>query len=91
MSTPDGGFWRRLWSWFSPTTANDPVCVAEVGNRVEAELMTGFLRSHGVNAQLSADDAGGTDPIYQMAFGVRVLVARGQADEARRLLANADR
>jgi putative signal transducing protein len=84
------GFWRRLWNRFAPTQSLGPVCVAEVGNRVEAEMMTGFLRTHGLNAHVSADDAGGTDPIYQVAFGVRVLVPSGQADEARRLLAEAN-
>lgn len=65
--------------------------MAEVKSRVEADLMVGYLRQHGVNAHLSADDAGGVEPIYQAAFGVRVLVASGHAEHARALLAKADR
>lgn len=84
------GFWTRLRERFIPTRSAGPVCVAEVGNRVEADMMVGFLRTHGINAHVSADDAGGTDPIYQMAFGVRVLVAAAQEQEARRLLAEAN-
>jgi hypothetical protein len=53
-------------------------------------MMTGFLRSHGIKARVSADDAGGTEPVYQAAFGVRVLVSQGHAKEARRLLAKAE-
>jgi hypothetical protein len=80
-----------MWDRFAPTPSLNPVCVVEVSNRVEAEMMTGFLRRNGINAHVSADDAGGVDPIFQVAFGVRVLVAPGQADEARKLLATADK
>ena len=44
------------------------------------------LRSHGLSAAVSADDAGGQDPQLQ---GVRVLVAPGDEAPARRLLADA--
>jgi hypothetical protein len=54
-------------------------------------MMTGFLRRNGINAHVSADDAGGVDPILQGAFGVRVLVASEHADEAQKLLASADK
>jgi hypothetical protein len=84
------GFWARLWDRFAPTPSLSPVCIAEVGNRIEADLMAGFLSSHGINAHVSADDAGGVDPIYQRAFGVRVLVPPGQAQQAQKLLAEAD-
>jgi hypothetical protein len=84
------GLWGRFGRALSLGRATGPVCVASVGNRVEADLMVGFLRSHGINAHLSADDAGGTDPIYQTAFGVRVLVAAAHASQARQLLEDAD-
>jgi hypothetical protein len=63
------------------------VSVAVVGSRVEAELAVGLLRSHGLKAGYSADDAGGQEPQLQIQ-GVRVLV--GSADEAlaRRILAD---
>jgi hypothetical protein len=65
------------------------VCVAVVGNRTEAELLAGMLRSHGLKAAVSADDAGGQYPQMQM-DGVRVLVAPSDEASARRLLAAAD-
>jgi hypothetical protein len=67
-----------------------PVCIAEVNSRVEADMMAGYLQQNGINAHVSTDDAGGVDPILQFAVGVRVLVAPGEVDEARRLLAEID-
>jgi hypothetical protein len=61
------------------------VSVAVVGSRVEAEMMVGMLRNHGVRAMVSADDVGATDPALA-AQGVRVLVAAENAAAARRLL-----
>ena len=65
------------------------VAVAVVTSRTEAELIVGLLRSHGVSAVVSADDAGGQYPQMQ-AEGVRVLVAPADEASARRLLAAAD-
>jgi hypothetical protein len=48
-----------------------------------------MLRSHGLKATVSADDAGGQYPQMQM-DGVRVLVALADESSARRLLAAAD-
>jgi predicted Fe-Mo cluster-binding NifX family protein len=62
------------------------VSVAVVTSRTEAELIAGMLRSHGVSAAVSADDAGGQYPQMQ-AKGVRVLVAPSDEASARRLLA----
>lgn len=62
------------------------VTVAVVGNRAEAELIVGMLRSNGVAAAVSADDAAGVEVALQ-AQGVRVLVAADDAAAARRLLA----
>ena len=66
-----------------------PVSVAVVDSRIEAELIVGLLRSHGLTAALSADDAGGQEPQLQLQ-GVRVLVAAADEASARRLLAVAD-
>jgi hypothetical protein len=63
--------------------------VAVVASRTEAELIVGLLRSHGLSAAVSADDAGGQYPQMQM-DGVRVLVAPADEASARRLLAAAD-
>jgi hypothetical protein len=65
------------------------VCVAIVGSRTEAELLAGVLRSHGLQAAVSADDAGGQYPQMQI-DGVRVLVAPSDEASARRLLAADD-
>jgi Putative prokaryotic signal transducing protein len=61
------------------------VTVAVVGSRVEAELVVGSLRSHGIHAMVSADDAGGVDLALQ-AQGVRVLVPEKDLAAARRIL-----
>ena len=49
------------------------VSVVVVTNRIEAELIVGLLRSHGLRAAVAADDAG-QEPQLQLQ-GVRVLVA----------------
>jgi hypothetical protein len=65
------------------------VSVAVVDSRIEAELIAGLLRSHGVRAAVVADDAGGQEPQLQQ-DGVRVLVARSDEATARQLLAATD-
>ena len=64
------------------------VTVAVVASRTEAELIAGLLRSNGLSADVSADDAAGLDPQLQLQ-GVRVLVASADETAARRLLAAA--
>jgi hypothetical protein len=61
------------------------VVAAVVGSRQEAELIVGMLKNHGVQAAVSADDAGGVDLALQ-AQGVRVLVPEADESKARRLL-----
>jgi len=63
------------------------VPVAVVPSRTEAELIVGMLRSNGLRAAVSADDAGGQDPQLQQVQGVRVLVAASDEASARQLLA----
>jgi hypothetical protein len=65
------------------------VTLTVVTSRTEAELITGLLRSNGLRAAVSADDAGGQDPQLQLE-GVRVLVAPSDEAEARRILAEAE-
>lgn len=67
--------------------ASVPVAVA--ASRVEAELLVGMLRTNGVRAVVSADDAGGLEPQLQLQ-GVRVLVPRSEEATARQLLAAGD-
>jgi hypothetical protein len=62
--------------------------LAVVPSRMEAELIVGMLRSHGVSAGYQADDAGGQEPQLQM-LGVRVFVAAADEAAAREILAAA--
>ena len=61
------------------------VTVAVVPSRTEAELIVGLLRSHGVRAGYTADDAGGTEPQLQL-DGVFVVVDAADEALARRLI-----
>jgi hypothetical protein len=65
------------------------VSVAVVDSRVEADLIVGLLSSHGLRADVVADDAGGQEPQLQLE-GVQVVVARRDEAEARRLLSTVD-
>jgi putative signal transducing protein len=77
--------------------SNDPsavdenawVPVAVVTSQAEAELIVGLLRSNGLRAVMSADDAGGQEPELQLQ-GVRVLVPRSDEAAARQLLATVE-
>jgi hypothetical protein len=62
--------------------------VAVVASRAEADVIAGVLISHGLNAAVSTDDAGGQ---YPALFGVRVLVAKSDETSAREVLASAER
>ena len=66
-----------------------PVTVAVVTSQFEAELIVGLLQSNGLDASVSADDAGGQEPQLQLQ-GVRVLVARSDEAAARQILAEAE-
>ena len=65
------------------------VSLVVVASRTEAELIVGMLRSNGLRAAVSADDAGGQEPQLQIQ-GVRVLVAPSDEAAARQLLAEAN-
>ena len=69
-----------------------PVTVALAGSRLEAELIVGLLRSHGVHAAAVTDDAGGQEPHGNLdavhVDGVHVLVSRSDEHTARELLAD---
>jgi hypothetical protein len=63
-----------------------PVAVAVAESKFEADLIVGLLQSNGLDAVVSADDAGGQEPQLQLQ-GVRVLVAATDAAAAREILA----
>ena len=65
-----------------------PITVAVVTSQFEAELIVGLLQANGLDAAVSADDAGGQEPQLQLQ-GVRVLVARADEAVARQILAEA--
>ena len=65
------------------------VTVAVVTSQFEAELIVGLLQSNGLDASVSADDAGGQEPQLQLQ-GVRVLVARSDEAAARQILAETE-
>ena len=65
---------------------SEPVCVAVVNTRAEAELIVGMLRSGGLRAATSAHDAGGQQPELHLQ-GVQVLVARADVAERHRHVA----
>jgi hypothetical protein len=65
------------------------VTLTVVTSRTEAELIAGLLRSNGLRAAVSADDAAGLDPQLQLE-GVRILVAPSDEAAARRILAAAE-
>jgi hypothetical protein len=70
-------------------TESAPVTVAVATSQFEAELIAGLLHSNGVDAAVSADDAGGQEPQLQLQ-GVRVLVAQSDEAAARQILAEAE-
>ncbi len=62
-----------------------PVSVAVVSSRMEADLIVGLLRSHGLRAAAVTDDAGGQEPQWQL-NGVRVLAPVADEQTALELL-----
>ena len=70
-------------------TESAPVTVAVATSQFEAELIAGLLHSSGLDAAVSADDAGGQEPQLQLQ-GVRVLVAQSDEAAARQILAETE-
>lgn len=67
----------------------EPVTIARFGYRHEAELAHGFLEDAGISAALFVDDAGGAEVGLAFVNRARILVARDDAEEARRVLRSA--
>jgi hypothetical protein len=63
--------------------------VAQVSSSFEAQVIVGLLKSNGIEATASSDDAGGQEPQWQLTQGVRVLVAAEDESEARQLIEQA--
>jgi len=62
------------------------VVLKTYSSRAEAELAQGILIANGIDALVSSDDAGGMQPWFQQALGVRLLVHHEQALRAAWLL-----
>ena len=62
---------------------------AIASSTVEAQLIAGMLEAHGIPATVSADDAGGQEPQWQLTDGVRVLVPAEDLAAAQELIAQA--
>jgi hypothetical protein len=63
------------------------VPVAAFGTRSEAEIVQGLLASAGIDASVSADDAGGAYP-FVLSGGAEVLVDEDDVEAASEVLAS---
>jgi hypothetical protein len=77
-------WFRRLLGLGPPGVRTDPAPVGYASSPFDAELMAGYLRSNGIKAAVSSDDAGGLYPGVMR--GVRVLVPRNEHGKARKLI-----
>jgi len=66
-------------------TQDDAVVLEKFYNRLEADMAAGLL---GIQAFVSADDAGGTYPPLQYLRGVRLIVFSEDEARAREILAD---
>src|SRR4051812_43210201 len=65
----------------------NPVLLKTFGSEIEAQAAASWLAASGIEARISADDAGGMIPVMQGQEGVRLMVAAERLQEARALLA----
>ena len=63
------------------------VPVATFGTRSEAEIVQGVLASAGIDASISADDAGGAYP-FVLSGGAQLLVDENDVEAATQVLAS---
>ena len=63
------------------------ITIGTFGTRTEAEIVQGLLASAGIDASISADDAGGAYP-FVPSGGAQVLVDESDATAASEILAN---
>ena len=69
-------------------TQDDAVVLEKFYNRLEADMAAGLLEAEGIQAFVSADDAGGTYPPLQYLRGVRLIVCSEDEARARDILAD---
>lgn len=64
----------------------DPVTVATFESRDEADIAVAALAAAGIGAMVVADDEGGLNPGFYADYGVRVVVAPGDDEDAAAVL-----
>ena len=62
------------------------VCVKKFLYRHQAEIAERVLNGHGIDAYVSADDAGGVRPDQSFLMGIRLMVKETDAEKAVELL-----
>ncbi len=67
---------------------DEAVVVERFLNRLEADMAAALLEAEGIQAFVSADDAGGAYPPLQYIRGVRLLVFPEDEDRARQILSD---
>lgn len=65
------------------------VAILTVTNRSEADVVAGVLDDSGIPNIIDADDAGGTNPEFDLTRFVKVLVREEDQIRARQVLADA--
>ena len=63
------------------------VVVHEESHEADAQIVVGFLKSRGIDAMISEDDAGDQLPSLEGVLGVKIFVPEASAERARKLLA----
>ena len=69
---------------------NRTVVAAVASSTAEAQIIAGMLEANGIVATVSADDAGGMEPQWQLTDGVCVIVSVDDLERARDLIAEHD-
>ena len=68
-------------------TDHEMTVIKVENDEASARIICGFLESCGIEARISEDDAGDQIPSLELTHGVKIFVPAGQAEEAKRLLA----
>jgi len=61
--------------------------VRQENDEATAQIVVGFLKSNGIDAMISEDDAGDQLPSLETAAGVKIFVLLEDAERAKRLIA----
>jgi hypothetical protein len=64
----------------------DPTIVRTFSDRGEAEIARSLLEAEGINASVTADDAGGATPSFNVVSGLQLVVDAGDVNRALQLL-----